>query len=82
MPQNEYLLAKIGFDTAENERFHFDTFSSLQTLQFWPTGRTAGQRYTRAQLEGAKTHDLLWNAAQNEMLATGKMHGWCQSLFF
>jgi len=34
--------------------------------------------YTRSQLEGAKTHDQLWNAAQNEMLATGKMHGWCR----
>ena len=30
MLQNEYLLAKIGFDTAENERFNFDSFGSLQ----------------------------------------------------
>ena len=27
---NEYLLAKIGCDTAENEPFNFHTFSSLQ----------------------------------------------------
>ena len=27
---NEYLLAKIGFDTAENEPFNFHNFSSLQ----------------------------------------------------
>eukprot|EP00297_Palpitomonas_bilix_P005640 CAMPEP_0113897354 /NCGR_PEP_ID=MMETSP0780_2-20120614/18622_1 /TAXON_ID=652834 /ORGANISM="Palpitomonas bilix" /LENGTH=516 /DNA_ID=CAMNT_0000888787 /DNA_START=32 /DNA_END=1579 /DNA_ORIENTATION=- /assembly_acc=CAM_ASM_000599 len=32
--------------------------------------------YTRAQLEGGKTHDQLWNAAQSEMVKTGKMHGY------
>ncbi len=31
--------------------------------------------YTRSQLERAKTHDDLWNAAQTEMVLTGKMHG-------
>jgi deoxyribodipyrimidine photo-lyase len=32
--------------------------------------------YTRAQFEKAKTHDDLWNAAQIEMVTTGKMHGY------
>jgi deoxyribodipyrimidine photo-lyase len=32
--------------------------------------------YSLAELEGAKTHDDLWNAAQREMLLTGKMHGY------
>jgi len=31
--------------------------------------------YTEAQLEHAKTHDDLWNAAQNELRGAGKMHG-------
>ena len=31
---NEYLLAKIGFDTAENEPFNFHNFSSLQGSHF------------------------------------------------
>lgn len=31
--------------------------------------------YTRDQLEWAKTHDELWNAAQNELVYVGKMHG-------
>ena len=31
---NEYLLAKIGFDTAENEPFDFHNFSSLQGSYF------------------------------------------------
>ena len=32
--------------------------------------------YDYAQLESAKSHDVLWNAAQNEMLNTGKMSGY------
>ena len=32
--------------------------------------------YTRNQLENAKTHDPYWNAAQQEMVVTGKMHGY------
>jgi len=32
------------------------------------------ERYTLSQLEQAKTHDELWNAAQREMVATGWMH--------
>lgn len=32
--------------------------------------------YPIEALESAQTHDLLWNAAQREMVITGKMHGW------
>ncbi|MBN1436385.1 MAG: deoxyribodipyrimidine photo-lyase [Sedimentisphaerales bacterium] len=32
--------------------------------------------YSRSQLENAKTHDPYWNAAQLEMVHTGKMHGY------
>jgi deoxyribodipyrimidine photo-lyase len=32
--------------------------------------------YTLAQFEQAQTHDHLWNAAQREMVQTGKMHGY------
>jgi deoxyribodipyrimidine photo-lyase len=32
--------------------------------------------YALAELENARTHDDLWNAAQREMLQTGKMHGY------
>ena len=32
--------------------------------------------YSLQQLEGAETHDELWNAAQMEMVKTGKMHGY------
>lgn len=41
--------------------------------------------YSLEEFESAKTHDPLWNAAQNEMLITGKMHGymrmyWCKKI--
>lgn len=32
--------------------------------------------YTRDQFEEATTHDELWNAAQYQMVCTGKMHGY------
>ena len=32
--------------------------------------------YSKRQFEKAQTHDKLWNAAQTEMLKTGKMHGY------
>jgi deoxyribodipyrimidine photo-lyase len=32
--------------------------------------------YTDAEFENAETHDPLWNAAQQEMVITGKMHGY------
>ena len=32
--------------------------------------------YSRAEFETARTHDPYWNAAQKEMVLTGKMHGY------
>ena len=32
--------------------------------------------YPKQQFEEAETHDDLWNAAQNQMMTTGKMHGY------
>jgi deoxyribodipyrimidine photo-lyase len=32
--------------------------------------------YNLKELENAETHDPYWNAAQNEMRITGKMHGY------
>jgi deoxyribodipyrimidine photo-lyase len=33
-------------------------------------------RYSEAQLENAETHDPLWNAAQQQMVVGGWMHGY------
>jgi deoxyribodipyrimidine photo-lyase len=34
------------------------------------------QTYSREDLEDGRTHDPYWNAAQREMVITGKMHGY------
>ncbi len=37
--------------------------------------------YTKEQLRYAKTHDPVWNAAQKELLITGKMHNYMRMLW-
>jgi len=32
--------------------------------------------YSREEFERARTHDAIWNAAQRQLLVTGKMHGY------
>lgn len=58
----------------------YDTFACLPD---WAKRTLAQHRrdkreytYTLGQLEAARTHDPYWNAAQNEMCITGKMHGY------
>ena len=36
---------------------------------------TRHYHYSMKELENAQTHDPLWNAAQNQMVKSGKMHG-------
>lgn len=59
---------------------HYDTFAGLPA---WAIRTLARHRqdarpyaYTRETLENAATHDRAWNAAQTEMLLSGKMHGY------
>jgi deoxyribodipyrimidine photo-lyase len=67
----------INFVTYNNR------YDSIACLPAW-AGRTlaahAGDRreylYTRDELERAATHDPYWNAAQKEMVRTGKMQGY------
>ena len=73
-------------------------YDSFEGLPDWPkktlTAHIKDKKeyvYTREELEHAKTHDVYWNAAQKEMVSTGKMHGymrmywgkkileWCES---
>lgn len=37
--------------------------------------------YSRAEFEGAETHDELWNAAQTELRASGSMHTYLRMLW-
>jgi deoxyribodipyrimidine photo-lyase len=39
------------------------------------------QLYTRAQLEAARTHDPIWNAAQRELVRDGRIHNYLRMLW-
>jgi deoxyribodipyrimidine photo-lyase len=58
-------------------------YNSFEGLPEWAkhtlTERSGDPReylYSREELEAARTHDPYWNAAQREMMVTGKMHGY------
>ncbi len=58
----------------------YDTFASLpgwakRTLNVHRRDKRE-YVYTKEQFENAQTHDPYWNAAQKEMIITGKMHGY------
>ena len=59
---------------------HYDTFACLppwaqRTLNFHSRDKRE-YVYALEQFENAQTHDPYWNAAQKEMVLTGKMHGY------
>ena len=60
-----------------------DNFESLSSLPNWARETLAKHArdrrdpmYTRDEFERARTHDPLWNAAQNELLIFGEIHGY------
>jgi len=74
--------ALVRRELAENYCFYNPHYDSLHGC--WNWARTTldlhkddkrEKVFTLEQLEQAKTHDQLWNAAQKEMVYHGKMHG-------
>lgn len=70
-------------ELAINFCLHNDQYDRYACLPSWARETLAAHRddprrytYSPGQLERAETHDPYWNAAQREMLATGKMHGY------
>ena len=58
-------------------------YDSIDSLPTWARATLDKHRrdprpyvYTKQQLEQAATHDVFWNAAQEEMVLTGKMNGY------
>mmetsp|Transcript_8714 Transcript_8714/g.32143 ORF Transcript_8714/g.32143 Transcript_8714/m.32143 type:complete len:495 (+) Transcript_8714:319-1803(+) len=69
-------------ELSDNYCWHNKNYDSVQGAAGWAQDtlklHTADKReyvYTQEQLEWAKTHDELWNAAQKELVFIGKMHG-------
>ncbi|QHN07329.1 deoxyribodipyrimidine photo-lyase [Methanothermobacter sp. THM-2] len=60
-----------------------DNYSSIRCLPEWAQNTLMEHardpreyEYTLREFEEARTHDPYWNAAQKEMVITGKMHGY------
>ncbi len=70
-------------ELAQNFVYYSDVYDSIKSIPEWAQ-KTLNQHaddtrpytYTRKQLENAQTHDPAWNAAQLQMVHTGKMHGY------
>lgn len=59
---------------------HYDEFRALPNWAKESLNEHAGDKreylYSLQELEKAETHDIFWNAAQKEMILTGKMQGY------
>ncbi len=81
---NAYLEELIiRRELSMNFVYYNDQYDSFNGLPAWAQKtllRHARDRrdytYTRRELERAQTHDPYWNAAQNEMVYLGTMHGY------
>jgi deoxyribodipyrimidine photo-lyase len=66
-----------------NFAYYNPTYDAFQGLPEWARRTLKNHQrdkreylYSREELEGARTHDPYWNAAQKEMVITGKMHNY------
>lgn len=76
----ELLVRK---ELAENFCYYNSSYDSFNGSPEWAKktlGKHTNDRrmyiYTLDEFENAATHDIIWNSAQKELLATGKMHGY------
>ncbi|BAJ51054.1 deoxyribodipyrimidine photo-lyase [Candidatus Caldarchaeum subterraneum] len=79
-------------ELARNGEVYNPFFEKYEGLPEWAretlsihAGDRREQVYSMSELERADTHDVYWNAAQQELLATGKIHNymrmyWCKKL--
>lgn len=70
-------------ELSDNFCLYNDHYDSFQGLPEWARKSLDRHRsdpreyvYSLEKFEKADTHDILWNAAQKEMVLTGKMHGY------
>ncbi|CDJ37039.1 DNA photolyase, putative [Eimeria tenella] len=69
-------------ELAENFTFYNSKYNQITGAPIWAQETLAAHKndkrehlYALEQLEGSKTHDELWNAAQLQLVHTAKMHG-------
>jgi len=70
-------------ELARNFVFYRDDYDRISAIPEW-AGKTLAEGalhrreavYSFAEFEAARTHDPYWNAAQDQMVLTGRMHGY------
>lgn len=79
-------------ELADNFCYYCEDYDNFEGFHEWAQESLNAHRgdgreylYSLKEFEGASTHDDLWNAAQQEMLQRGKMHGymrmyWCKKI--
>lgn len=70
-------------ELSDNFCFYTPSYDSLAGAPAWAQKTLEAHRddsreftYSYSEFEHAQTHDPAWNAAQNQLLTTGKMHGY------
>jgi len=84
-PGREAFLEEliVRRELAANFVYYNSKYDSIDCLPDWCT-KTLGEHegdqrehiYSLEEFEAAETHDPYWNAAQRQMVTTGKMHGY------
>lgn len=74
--------AIVRRELSDNFCFYNKNYDNLKGLADWASKTLNDHRkdkrpyvYTQQELDESKTHDDLWNAAQNQLRREGKMHG-------
>ena len=84
-PDKDALLEEliVRRELADNFCFYNSHYGTPEGFPEWAKRDIALHRkderehiYALSEFESAATHDPLWNAAQKEMIGTGKMHGY------
>lgn len=70
-------------ELSDNFCYYAKSYTDFSSVPAWAKNTLDDHRqdtrkftYSRQQWEAAETHDPAWNAAQNQLLQTGKIHGY------
>lgn len=73
----------VRAELCDNYCFYNDVYAKVEGFADWAKKELDKARtdtreyiYTKEQFENSQTHDEVWNAAQNQLLKHGKMHGY------
>lgn len=76
---------ELGFQFCRAFPDSYDSFDNLPAYARKTLADHAGDRrehlYTLKEIENAATHDEVWNAAQRELVHTGRMHNYLRMLW-